>query len=214
MNDQRTKIPGVFDDQRIAFWHFVPIISDASQIGTVGIVDHSVDTDTVWSSIDCQYRSPTYYERRKLSKFGRKRIVSDEHGNGVAVRVARIGWCLLVSGLKPSAPWLGRRNGRRHHIKQNTRKQCCREKNANLEETINAIKGIFISSRSYASLYPGFWILAYAPAQDQRSRRGLPAVWGHLYSSDQCLLCESLASDAIDEAVEPLHGLALHIAPN
>src|SRR5258708_38401358 len=64
----------------------------------------------------------------------------------------------------------------------------------------------------FASAFPrpSSWALAYTPTPRQRSYRGFPVAWR--YSSDQPFVGQPLPCGAVNEAIEPLQGMPLHIA--
>src|SRR5438094_316920 len=72
--------------------------------------------------------------------------------------------------------------------------------------------GVFSSLPSFAFSPPSTWVLAGAPKPRQRSYRGFPAASGSSYSSDQPFVGQPLPCRAVNEAVEPLQGMPLHIA--
>ena len=70
-----------------------------------------------------------------------------------------------------------------------------------------------IFSLSFSSAFLPPWILASddMPKPYQRSLQGLLVVWGS-YSSDQILVGQPPAGRAINEAVETVEGMPLHVA--
>jgi hypothetical protein len=71
---------------------------------------------------------------------------------------------------------------------------------------------ISVSPPSSVSSRPSIWVLAGAPKLGQRSCREFPAALGRLHSSDQPFVGQPLSCRAVNEAVEPLQGMPLHIA--